>query len=96
MSLINKIKKNLEKLFKKREKKLTLKEAIDFIDKSYYFSPLNDNLVDEIYTILLDYGSVKIAKVSDDLYIVEITQENKVSSFNITEIGISTINTKYV
>jgi len=61
------IKKLLKKIFSKH-KKITREEAIQKINKFYHFKGFNENLVDEIYTLLNEYGPLQVSKINDHKY----------------------------
>jgi len=62
---------NIKKLFKKifqKHKKITREEAIQNINNSYHFKNFNVSLIDEIYTLLNEYGPIQISKYNDFKY----------------------------
>jgi len=69
--------KRIKKLFKKDKKveKLTLNEMIDFINRKYYFNDFNEELVDEIYSLLLDYGNITVQKIDNKKYLISINEQ---------------------
>lgn len=69
------------------KKKPTLNEMIEHINKEYHFNDFNDTLIDEIYSLLLNYGSIKIAKNDEQDFTLQINE----LSYSITEKGIQQI-----
>jgi hypothetical protein len=88
MSIISKIKG----LFTTKPKviKLTQTEMVDFINKEYHFTLFEESLVDEIYSKMIEYGSVKVKKESKYKYVVEVTND-KVTTYEISESGFSKV-----
>ena len=80
--------KKIKKFFGFGPKKPTLNEMIEFINKEYHFNQHDENLISEIYTLLLDYGSINVIKKSEHRYILELTCD-KIYTYEVTETGIA-------
>ena len=78
------LKKILSKLSKK-ERPLTREETIQKINNAYHFGNFNSNLVNEIYTKLVDYGPIHISKINNFEY--DIIFPDTVI-YNLTERGL--------
>lgn len=84
--------KFFKKFFRKKPKKLSLNEQIERINKEYFFNNFNDELIDEIYSILLNETiinnkNIKVKKLDDFLYIIDIDNKH----LQIDESGIKFI-----
>ena len=88
MNIIQKIKS----FFKKKPKRRTLNETIEYINRNYHFNDFNEELIDEIYSLLLDYGKVNVTKISVYKYILNLDIDGKNKLCTVTEEGIIVIN----
>jgi len=85
--------KKLKNFFKPAPKKLTLMEMVSKINKENHFTEFDDNLVSEIYTALLDYGTPKVEKIETYKYYISLYEEFNdvgkiVTEFEVTENGL--------
>lgn len=62
ISSLRVLKRRILNFFKTKPEKLTLMEIIAKINKDYHFTSFDENLINEIYSILLDYGSMTVVK----------------------------------
>ena len=69
-----KILKKIKDMFNKKQesKKLTLDEMVKYINKEYHFVLYDENLISEIYSKLIDYGTISVTKESKYKYIIEL------------------------
>jgi len=76
--------KKIKEFFKKdkKEKKLTLKEMIDFINKEYHFNDFNEELIDEIYSLLLDYGEISVQKINNKKFLIILNEHEYIVDKN--------------
>jgi len=87
MGLLERIKK----IFGPKKEKLTLDEMILFIQKDFHFNNFHEELIDEIYTLLSDYGTVNVIKDSDRRFIVMLDTLSESYEFIITDNGFQKI-----
>jgi hypothetical protein len=87
MGILDKI-KSMFGFFKPVQNKLTQEEMFNYINKEYHFTLFEESLVDEIYSKMIEYGSVKVKKESKYKYVVEVTND-KVTTYEITQKGFS-------
>ncbi len=83
--------------FNKPIKTRTLDETIEFINKSYHFNEYDENLVSEIYTLLLPYGDVNVVKNDEHDYFIsvistdlEASEVSTVKTFTLVQDGLKT------
>jgi uncharacterized protein with von Willebrand factor type A (vWA) domain len=89
MNIINKIKSIFGSIepVEPTPVKLTQEEMVAHINKEYHFTVFEESLVDEIYSKMLDYGSIKVEKESKYKYVVEVTNDEGVVTYEITQSG---------
>ena len=83
---MNILKKIIQK-FKPKPKPLTLEETLEKISSSYHFNSFDENLISEIYSLLLQYGMVKVFKIHDASYVLEVTVDNRTNTCRVTTDG---------
>ena len=78
--------------------KPTLTEMLEYINKEYHFNQYDENLINEIYSKLIEYGSVKVRKESKYKYIMELKvtlaadlSQAEVFNYEVTQKGLETI-----
>ena len=74
---------NIFKIFRKKPKKRTLEETEKFIQKNFYFNRFHEELIDEIYSLLLEYGNPFVEKINDRHFLITLNGK----TYKVTENG---------
>jgi len=92
LKIIEKIKKVFKPEQKQKEK--TLQEMEEFIKNEYHYNNFQEELIDEIYSNLLKYGSVKVSKKSNSEFIIELTTDEVKKLYKVNYSGFEIVKSE--